>query len=196
MAAPVIDPTTSILAYRVGEHFVYQPAATNSPTSWTAEGLPAGLAITSGTGRISGAATEAGVYNVALRAINGDGASAPLFVAIGIETSAYRPDAFVEVNVDISTGKVSLVGGEVSETAVLFGKKGDWLMLSVGFVKGGILQDLPVSVLTYVIKEYDLEGILVQSAGDFEKIGSYEATRYRIVCHLDPVPVGNADQLR
>ena len=39
MAVPVIDPNTSILAYRLGEYFAYQPSATNNPTSWAATGL-------------------------------------------------------------------------------------------------------------------------------------------------------------
>ncbi|WP_075089550.1 Ig domain-containing protein [Verrucomicrobium spinosum] len=149
-------------------------------------GLPAGLAINGTTGRISGAATEAGVYVVTLTATNGDGTSAPLFLAVGIETSEYNADAFVEVDVNLLTGAVSLPGGNFSATAVLFGKKGDWLMLSVGFRKGNVLQDLEISALSYALKEYDPEQLLVQSDGDFEKVGSYESTRYRILVHLDP----------
>jgi hypothetical protein len=184
MAIPVLDETTSILAYRKGEYFSYQPAASNTPTSWTAVGLPDGLAINGTTGKITGAATEAGVFNVTLSAINGDGSDS-MFVAIGIEVSEYYPDAFIEVDVNLLTGKVSLVGGDVSASAVLFAKKGDSLMLSVGFRKGSVLQDLELGDLTYVIKEYETEAILVQSSGEFEKVGSYESTRYKLVVELD-----------
>lgn len=43
MAIPVIDTTTSVLAYNQWQLWAYQPAATNNPTSWTALGVPAGM---------------------------------------------------------------------------------------------------------------------------------------------------------
>ncbi len=45
MAIPVISNTTSVLGYRKGQYFEYQMQATNSPTSWTANGLPSGMSI-------------------------------------------------------------------------------------------------------------------------------------------------------
>ena len=45
MAIPVISNTTSVLGYRKGQYFEYQMQATNSPTSWTASGLPSGMSI-------------------------------------------------------------------------------------------------------------------------------------------------------
>ena len=44
MAIPVISNTTSVLGYRKGQYFEYQMQATNTPTSWTANGLPSGMA--------------------------------------------------------------------------------------------------------------------------------------------------------
>lgn len=45
MAKPVINTTTSVLGYRQWLYWEYQPAATNSPLSWSCEGLPPGISI-------------------------------------------------------------------------------------------------------------------------------------------------------
>src|SRR5262249_30025165 len=53
IVSPVItSPTTA--SGTVGAAFSYQITATNSPTSFGATGLPAGLSVNSGTGVISG----------------------------------------------------------------------------------------------------------------------------------------------
>lgn len=50
--------------------FSYTIVATNSPTSYNATGLPAGLSINTTTGVISGTPTTAGTYNVTISATN------------------------------------------------------------------------------------------------------------------------------
>ena len=57
----------------VGSAFSYQITATNTPTSYGATGLPAGLSVNSGTGLISGTPTAAGTSTVTLSATNGGG---------------------------------------------------------------------------------------------------------------------------
>ena len=57
--APAITSATSA-GGTVGMGFSYQIAATNSPTSYSATGLPVGLSVSTATGLISGTPTSAG----------------------------------------------------------------------------------------------------------------------------------------
>ena len=67
--APVITSATSASG-TVGSAFSYQITATNSPTSYSATGLPAGLSVNTTTGLISGTPTAAGTSTVTLGATN------------------------------------------------------------------------------------------------------------------------------
>jgi hypothetical protein len=70
--APAITSTTTASG-TVGSAVSYQIAATNTPTSYGATGLPAGLSVNTGTGLISGTPTTAATSTVTLRATNGSG---------------------------------------------------------------------------------------------------------------------------
>jgi len=73
-----------------GGPFSYQITATNSPTSYGATGLPAGLTVNGGTGLISGTPTSAGVSTVALSATNASGTgTSNLTLTIGSTTPAF-----------------------------------------------------------------------------------------------------------
>jgi predicted outer membrane repeat protein len=76
---PPLPAITSALtaSATTGEAFNYQIGASNSPTSYAAPDLPAGLTLNAATGLITGTpATEAeGVYNINLTATNATGAS-------------------------------------------------------------------------------------------------------------------------
>ncbi|MGO8817909.1 MAG: beta strand repeat-containing protein [Terriglobia bacterium] len=71
-ALPVITSATSASG-KVGSAFSYQITATNSPTSYGATGLPAGLTVSSTTGLISGTPTAAATSTVTLSATNSTG---------------------------------------------------------------------------------------------------------------------------
>jgi hypothetical protein len=71
-ATPVFTSSTAASG-KVGSAFSYQITATNSPTSYGATGLPAGLVINTGTGLISGTPTSAGTSTVSLSATNSIG---------------------------------------------------------------------------------------------------------------------------
>jgi len=71
-AAPVITSATTASG-TVGTAFSYQITATNTPTSYGATGLPAGLSLSGTTGLISGTPTTAGTSTVTLSATNASG---------------------------------------------------------------------------------------------------------------------------
>ncbi|HEX4085921.1 MAG TPA: putative Ig domain-containing protein [Chthoniobacteraceae bacterium] len=68
----------------VGAAFSYQITATNTPTSYNATNLPAGLSVNTSTGAITGTPTATGTTSVTLSATNGSGTgTATLSVAVG-----------------------------------------------------------------------------------------------------------------
>ncbi len=70
--APVITSPLSESAVQ-GKPFSYQITATNSPTSFSASGLPAGLKVNTITGLISGTPTTRTTAHVTIGATNGNG---------------------------------------------------------------------------------------------------------------------------
>lgn len=186
MAIPVISNTTSILGYRRKQPFAYQPYASDSPTSWTATGLPQGVTINAASGLISGAADVAGVYVVSLKATNGTGSSAAHLIAMGIEDAAMNDSIGVELNVDARSGYVAASGQSQTDPdqAIFFAKRGDVVFLDVGFWKDGVLQDLPITELKFQLREFDGETVLVSSSGTIEDLGGPADPRYRIAVNF------------
>jgi hypothetical protein len=83
---PVI--TSALIATgMVGNAFTYTITGTNSPTSFSASPLPAGLSVNSGTGVISGTPTADGTTNVTVGATNAGGTGTEtLVITINPET--------------------------------------------------------------------------------------------------------------
>ena len=71
--APPVITSSGTASGTVGSAFSYQITAANSPTSYGATNLPAGLSVNSGTGLISGTPTTAGTSTVTLSASNSSG---------------------------------------------------------------------------------------------------------------------------
>jgi hypothetical protein len=185
MSAPVINTTTSVLGFTANTYAAYQAGTTGaSVTTWACAGLPPGLAINASSGLISGTPTTPGIYNCLLSATNGDG-TGTLAITIGIDgASGLVADPGIEVDFDIVSGAVSF---PTSPDGKLHGKSGDYLSLLIGFTKGGIGLPLPVLAISFGVKEYESDALILLSAGaGFTAIGSYQNTRYRTLVYLDP----------
>src|SRR3989442_13454431 len=70
---PPTTPSAATARGKGGVVFSYQMTATNSPTSFDATGLPAGLALNATSGLIAGTPTSAGASTVTLSATNAGG---------------------------------------------------------------------------------------------------------------------------
>ena len=80
---PVISSSSLTATGTVGTEFSYQIAASGSPTSYAATGLPAGLSVSTSTGAITGTPTVAATSNVTISATNASGTgSATLVITI------------------------------------------------------------------------------------------------------------------
>jgi hypothetical protein len=89
-AAPVITSPTTATA-KVGTAFTYTIVASNSPTSYSATSLPAGLSVNTSTGLISGTPTAIGTNSVTIGATNAGGSgTATLVIAPTAATTAIQ----------------------------------------------------------------------------------------------------------
>jgi uncharacterized delta-60 repeat protein len=84
--APILPNITSAASgsTQVGQAYGYAITATNNPTSFAATGLPLGLSLNAANGLISGTPAQAGQFNIAVSAANGNGIgpAAPLALII------------------------------------------------------------------------------------------------------------------
>jgi Protein of unknown function (DUF4038)/Putative collagen-binding domain of a collagenase/Putative Ig domain/Immunoglobulin I-set domain len=91
--APAITSATTASG-TIGNGFSYQIAATNTPTSYAATGLPAGLAVNTGTGLISGTPTVVGISTASLSATNAAGTGqATLTVTVNVPALVFLTTA-------------------------------------------------------------------------------------------------------
>jgi len=156
------------------------------------------MSINADTGKISGAATAPGVYELtdALKATNGDGTGS-MTITIGIESGAIQPTSGVDVFVDVVTGEVTLNGAAVTALkdgemkALLATKEGDDLLLYVRFVKNGVILDLDLDSLALWVKELEPDRHVVIS-DQFEKQGSGTGTYFILHAKLDKTELGTA----
>lgn len=83
-AAPPVITSASSASGNQGSPFTYQIIATNSPSSYSASGLPAGFSINTVTGVISGVPSSPGTSTVTIGATNASGAGTKtLTITIG-----------------------------------------------------------------------------------------------------------------
>ena len=93
-APPAVNSVVTATA-AVGVAFSYQITATNSPISYNATGLPAGLNVNTSSGMISGTPSQAGNFSVTVSATNTGGTgSASLTITVETTFTAWQKTYF------------------------------------------------------------------------------------------------------
>ncbi len=106
---PVLDGNPATATGAVGQPFRFQITATNAPTRFAANGLPAGLAVNADTGLIAGTPTAPGVSVVTLSAANATGTStAGLTIAVAPGTAP--PVVGIEATTPTASAAAGLKG--------------------------------------------------------------------------------------
>jgi len=116
-SAPVITSATTATG-TVGTAFNYNITANNSPTSFGATGLPAGLSVNTGSGLISGTPTASGNSSANITATNSSGTgSGPLTITIA-PAGGGLPSPWVTADVGAvgASGSASYTGGTFTVT--------------------------------------------------------------------------------
>jgi hypothetical protein len=199
MPAPVITRPLSPRRIAQGAAITIELAASGSPTSWAATGLPAGLAIDTTTGEIDGAPLAPGQTTASITATNGDGTSDPAQIIFVVEPTPPGAGGPLERLLDweLTTGLVRVPGiepgtvppGADGEGApwVMHLKRGDRKPVLVGLLVYGVLQDVGEEVdLKLALKEFEPERLIELNDGTATRVGDTpDTTRYRIEIDLD-----------
>jgi hypothetical protein len=124
---PLITSATSA-GGTVGTAFSYQITATNSPTSYGATGLPAGLSVNTATGLISGTPTSAGTSMVTVKATNAIGTGSAT-LTLTITSTASTGISLVQVASGVASGTASTFYVTFPNNTV----KGDLILVGADF---------------------------------------------------------------
>jgi hypothetical protein len=194
MAIPVITLPDSPRRIAQGVAITITLAASGTPTSWAASGLPSGLSINTTTGVISGTPLTQQLTTANITATNGDGTSEAVSIIFVIESTP--PGAGgpfdIELDFDALTGIVSVPGIDRVEGQPLFhAPRGTNRYLLVGITKRGVLQDVNPDeedvTVRMGLKELEPERVLELTSGAASKQGSVaDLTRYRIPFRITP----------
>lgn len=209
MPAPVIDTRIGEFYAEKGEVYSRTVVATETPTSWAAVGLPAGLSINS-SGVISGTITASpNLYGYTITATNASGSDEMTgYFVIAEETSLVGADQLaLELEIEVTTKKVrvlslpegidfgppSFTAGAIEEVdtqkalrAVFAAKRGERIPVSITYLRNGKRQEYDISTISCVAKEIEPELEFDLFTGGVTKTGSGESTRYRTTLYLDP----------
>jgi hypothetical protein len=204
-ANPVYEQISSGVAY------ARTITATNTPTSYSASGLPAGLSMNTSTGAITGSpsATSATAYTASVTASNGDGTSTAqswlivvLPSVVGVAANGFK----IPVNLDLATRKISLPGVGSPQPAQRPPGAGDasaplgcWIegerfTLSLGAQMAGVLQAVGMNRIKVLWRPTGSDATieLHEDESDVTATGSGTTARYEVPVYIDPAKVRGA----
>lgn len=194
MAAPTINPITSLLTLTQGRYYELQlieAVGSSAATGWEVYRgfLPPGISLDEETGMISGTpnarASEGSVWQTQVRATNNDGASPALALTWGIERAEVGEDGGLHAVIDLDTGSVGFPGTDqvTSENRpVVHLRAGNKIPFTVVFVRRGEVVDLPLTSLEYGGRRIADEPLTVSFRADDDtsvvRVGDGQSARF------------------
>lgn len=187
MALPVIDTAQSILGYKQGEAWTFQPGIFISAGTLhvAATGLPTGITISSTTGLLTcDGTTPAGVYVIGVRADDSSLFTDAAYFTVGIEAfdgvAAGSNDIGIDIDIDMITRKATLRGVTVEDgEPLLVLKANDVVLFNLRFFKYGIQLDPECTDAVIAWKEKETNAVLVESTA-FAAVGSGATAYFRV----------------
>lgn len=176
---PVIDTSAThgrAISVECFRPFIFQPAASNNPTRWTADPVPDGLALDASTGRLSGQFQVPGLIGVVFVASNLGGDSDPatfqFLVAVPAAGAAELNilATSTEIWINIITSGVTIGTANETAGAAFTVKRGDTVQPTVIFHQDGVPVDLILSSLKFGAKE-KLDEEYVLFSDTYRKVG-------------------------
>jgi hypothetical protein len=181
----VINSSSTVTATS-GAPFLFAITATGSPTSYSASGLPAGLAINPATGVISGTPTGTGTYTATISVTNANGTTVTsLGITIArVSTAAFVPAATSPSNrlVNLSC-RADLTGSEVLIAGFVVSGSGSKTLVVRGIGPGLAQFNVPGYLVTPELQVYNSAGTMIYQnstwggtsalIGAFQQVGAF-----------------------
>jgi hypothetical protein len=163
MPVPVINTFTSLQLLTVGKLMVPLAfSASESPTSWAATSVPAGLSFNTTTGVLTGTPTTAALSTLSVTATNGTGTSVAVTLPILVEAAAASDAGEISLNLDLDTGVIWNPYQSESDFPGLYAKHGNKLSVALGFVRRGELQTMDITGISAWLRDDPVEPPAVQ----------------------------------